>query len=176
MFDWGSFVTGLVGALVGGAATLSVQAISARRDRRTRRREVAIQVGEAFRAATEPLLLREESSPHNVETFRALQEIARASVGLRLELTKRELPVAEWVSDARKQLARIGSRWGENSHGAKNVKALTGVVNSVNKHLAEWATGRERAKWFAEHPFPEQIALKADLPSSPSGEEESSGT
>ncbi|WP_175470750.1 hypothetical protein [Curtobacterium sp. MCBA15_007] len=137
MFEWGSFVTGLVGALMGGAASLLVQNLSARRDRRARQRKVALQVGESFRAAVEPLLLHEEIEQRDADCLRALQAIYAATVGLRLEITKRELPIAEWIASAHKELAGLVQVWGKHSYSEKNVKGLTGTVNSVNKHLAE---------------------------------------
>jgi len=153
MFDWGSFTTGLVGALVGGAASLLVQGLSARRDRHARRREAVERLGRAFRDCVAPLVTHRKEKNNSREVFLTIQEVAAATTGLRLEIRKSELPVAEWVETARRRLGTVASRFAALSNEERNTHAVTDVVSQVNTELAEWVTGRKRAAWFRDNPL-----------------------
>lgn len=143
MFDTAGFLSGLIGAVIGGIATFGV-ALSARLAERKSQRSAAVaEIDRAIRVLLIEGAKRTTANPNTDAFFSAIREADSAIVSLRLVLRRRDLRVAEWAD---REVREITTGIAGTTAAAK--PAIDRARNST-RQLAEWAAGRVKPSWFA---------------------------
>lgn len=140
MWDWASFVSGLIGAAVAIAVVLGTQAVAARRRLRVTGQLQAI---EGINAETRELSrIREENPPAGgvalqPETLRQMNRATAAVSALGSSLDEKDSPITTWTMG--KLVALVN---------AETPAQRYNLVTIVNTTLAGWAAGRISTEWF----------------------------
>lgn len=143
MFDWAGFVSGLLGAVIGGLATFGVALSSHLAERRSRRSAAVAQIDRAFSVLLVAGAGRTAQDPNTDAFFAAIREADSAIVSLRLVLRRREVQVARWADREAREIATGIA--GETSAA----KTAIDRARTSTRQLAEWAAGRVPPSWFA---------------------------
>lgn len=137
MWDWASFSSGVLGALLGSGSTFAVAALNRRDARTSLRRELVNNVAVALQKL-DPAAPEEQKN-------RTLGDIAFAASALSSTTKKREAAVVPWIFRVVADLAESpAERWGFNA----------AVIAS---QLHSWSNGETPSRWFAA----ENARLKA---------------
>lgn len=142
MFDWTGFLSGLIGAVIGGLATFGVSLSSRLAERRSRRSAAVAQIDHAISVLLIEGAGRTAQNPNTEAFFTAIRATDSAIVSLRLVLRRREVQVAHWADREAHEIARGIA--GDDS------KAKTAIdrARTSTRQLAEWAAGRVAVSWF----------------------------
>lgn len=143
MIDWGSLISGLIGALIGGGASFGVQAFVSSREWQTKRFAAVSRVDAAFRGLLREGASRTKTNPNTEKFFDALIESRAAIMALRLVLKPAEIPVATWL-DARREHFTT-----EVATTAPRAIAVVPEIDGALVNLTEWVTGQRKWSTFA---------------------------
>jgi uncharacterized membrane protein YccC len=138
VWDWTSFASGIVGAVLGALAVVVVVGFG-----RPGRRSQRLRAIENINTEAEELSrVREDNPPEagtalQPETLRQMSRATAAVSALSAGLEEKDAPVAAWALD--KLVALV------NAETAAQRFALVTILNS---NLAGWAAGRIDTAWF----------------------------
>jgi hypothetical protein len=140
MWDWGSFASGLLGAMLGALASAGTVPSLLRRVGRRAGRLRAIE--SITTEASELSRVRQDNPPEpgialQPETVRQMSRAAAAVSALGANLREKDAAVATWALD--KLVALV------NAETPAQRFALVTILNST---LAGWAAGRIDTAWF----------------------------
>ena len=140
MWDWASFTSGLVGAVLGAALSAAILLRPFRGSARRRGRLRAIAAIGA--EARELSRVREDHPPEEGRAMQpaTVQQMSRAAAAvsaLSVNLPERDSAVATWALDKLVELVN-----------AEAPSQRYGLVTVLNSTLAGWASGRIATEWF----------------------------
>ena len=148
MIDWGSFVTGLVGAVIGGGATLGVQVFALKNARRAKQEEAIGRLDSGLRRMVgAAFVYRSGCNGHGVQDlFDSFQECRAATVNFVLVTRRKDSAVSAWL-DGRVMRVR------DLAFDADGEPVqLMNSVDRTMRELAEWMTGRRKASALTPAP------------------------
>jgi len=145
MFDAAGFLSGLIGAVIGGLATFGVALTSTLAERRSRRAAAVVEIDQAVRVLLVEGAERTPGNPNTEAFFAAIRQTDSAVITLRLVLRRREVPVAAWVDREVLEIVR-----GIASDTETAMQAIERSRGSM-RQLSEWAAGRVPPSWFASN-------------------------
>lgn len=140
--DIGIFFTGLLGALVGGAASFGVQIYVAKREKHARRIAAVSRIDAAFRGLLREGAARTETSPNSEKFFDAMVESRAAIMALRLVLKPRETQVADWLDGRRKHVTKMVA-----GDADRAVEAIE-YIDKALRLLVEWVSQQRAVSSF----------------------------
>lgn len=143
MFDTAGFLSGLIGAVIGGIATFGVALSAKMAERKSQRSAAVAKVDRAISVLLVEGANRTAASPNTNAFFSAIREADSAIVSLRLALGRREVCVAEWADHEVHEI-KTGI-----AGSAAAAKQAIDRARSATRQLAEWAAGRISPSWFA---------------------------
>jgi len=132
--DVGIFFTGLLGALVGGAASFGGQIYVSKREWHARRVAAVSRVDSAFRGLLREGAARTTASPNTKAFFDAMVESRAAIMALRLVLKSKETRVADWLDTRRIHVTR------EVAGDTDRALAAMSYIDEALQELVEWVT------------------------------------
>lgn len=136
--DVGIFFTGLLGALVGGAASFGGQLYVSKREWHARRVAAVSRIDSAFRGLLREGSARTETSLNSEKFFDAIVESRAAIMALRLVLKPQETQVADWLDGRRKHVTTLVA-----GDADRAVEAIE-YIDKASRLLFEWVT-KQRA-------------------------------
>ena len=140
MDDWGSFASGLLGALIGGGASFAVQLYVSNKETGARRRAAVERIDAATRALLRAGSAVTPGNPNTDEVFDAIQEGRAAITALRLVTNSREQEVPRWLAARMKRVTEEVMRDSERA-----MDAIRDAEDMLSD-LAEWVAGRRKPK------------------------------
>jgi len=143
LFDLAGFLSGLIGAVIGGLATFGVALASALAERRSRRAAAVVEIDRAVRVLLVEGADRTATHPNTEAFFAAIRQTDSAIISLRLVLGRRDVSVAEWVD---REVLEIARGIAGDAHTAS--ETIDRSRRSM-RQLSEWAAGRVSPSWFA---------------------------
>ncbi|WP_139196329.1 MULTISPECIES: hypothetical protein [unclassified Curtobacterium] len=143
MFDLAGFLSGLIGATIGGLATFGV-ALSARfAEVKSQRAAAVAQIDRSISVLLIEGAARTARNPNTDAFFAAIRTSDSAIVSLRLVLRRREVSVAQWADREVHEITR------GIAGGDADAKTAIDRARNSTRQLAEWAAGRVTSSWFA---------------------------
>ena len=142
-----SFATGLVGAVVGGAASFAVQLFVARREHQGRRMAALTRIDAAFRGLIREGADRTPGHPNTEKFFDSILEAGAAVIAFRLVLRPKELRVADWLDARRKSIAK------EAAGSSEQVQHAMGDMELTVLFLTRWLQGELKNDSFPPPTF-----------------------
>lgn len=161
MWDWTSFASGLLGAVLGAAVCAGLLALTLSR---TDRRQGQLRAIENINAeARELSRIREDNPPDagvalQPETVRQMSRATAAVSALSSNLRDRDSAVATWALG--KLVALVN---------AETPAQRFGLVTVLNSTLAGWAAGRIETAWFERENLAAEEATSAPVRAAAAG-------